>query len=85
MFAYAGAASKFGITCEKATPSDAKQATPSDDEDASSSQSFGQPSPKKSFPASTTIAIWITRVRHRVAEDARRGRRPRAAACRACA
>ena len=29
---YAGAESKFGIACESATPSEAKQTTPSDDE-----------------------------------------------------
>src|SRR5205085_441864 len=58
--ALAATASKFGITCEKATPSDAKQATPSTVKIASSAQSFGQPRPKKIFEASTTSPIWTS-------------------------
>src|SRR3954447_22091811 len=59
MFTYAGAASKFGITCEYATPSEARQTTPETTNTTSSSQSFGQPMWKKSRPASTTSVIWI--------------------------
>src|SRR3954470_16457585 len=59
MFTYAGAASKFGITCDHATPSDARHTTPRTTKTTSSTQSFGQPIPKKSRPASTTSVIWI--------------------------
>src|SRR3954470_18395334 len=59
MFTYAGAASKFGITCDHATPSDARHTTPRTTKTTSSTQSFGQPIPKNSRPASTTSVIWI--------------------------
>jgi hypothetical protein len=43
------------MTCEKATPSAASAQTPATEKTASSSQFLGQPMPKKSRPASTTI------------------------------
>src|SRR4051812_31416126 len=59
MLTYAGAASKFGMTCDHATPSDARHTTPATTKTTSSTQSFGQPIPKNSRPASTTSVIWI--------------------------
>src|SRR3954452_4831068 len=59
MFTYAGAASKFGITCEYATPREARHTTPATTNTTSSTQSFGQPMLKNSRPASTTSVIWI--------------------------
>src|SRR5919199_195396 len=59
MFTYAGAASKFGITCDHATPSAARQTTPATTKTTSSTQSFGHPMWKKSRPAKTTSVIWI--------------------------
>src|SRR3954449_114974 len=59
MFTYAGAASKFGMTCDHATPSDARHTTPATTNTTSSTQSFGQPMLKNRRPASTTSAIWI--------------------------
>ena len=54
---YAAVDSKFGIACENATPSDAKQTTPAATNTTSSSQSFGQPVPKNTRPATVMIAI----------------------------
>src|SRR5436305_786506 len=50
-FTYAGAESKLGITCEKATPNEAKQITPVATNTRSSPQSRGQPVPKNRRPA----------------------------------
>src|SRR3954466_5824995 len=59
MFTYAGAASKFGMTWDHATPSDARHTTPATTNTTSSTQSFGQPMLKNRRPASTTSPIWI--------------------------
>src|SRR3954451_9916105 len=59
MFTYAGAASKFGMTCDHATPSDARQTTPVTTNTKSSTQSFGHPMLKNRRPARTTSVIWI--------------------------
>src|SRR4051795_591875 len=58
MFTYAGAASKFGMTWDQATPSDARHTTPATTKTTSATQSFGQPIPKNTRPASTTSVIW---------------------------
>ena len=56
----AGADSKLGIACESATPSAAKQTTPSDREQRRArAPSGGQPRPKNTRPATTTMPIWI--------------------------
>ena len=44
---YAGADSEFGIACESATPSDAKQTTPSATNTTSANQSCGQATPEE--------------------------------------
>src|SRR4051794_314786 len=59
MLTYAGAASKFGMTCDHATPSEARHTTPATTNTTSSTQSFGQPMLKNTRPASTTSVIWI--------------------------
>src|SRR3954452_15993485 len=59
MFTYAGAASKFGMTWDHATPGDARDTTPATTNTTSSTQSFGQPMLKNRRPASTTSPIWI--------------------------
>ena len=59
-FTYAGADSEFGIACDNATPSDAKQTTPSARNTSSASQSLGQSMPKKIRPATITTAICTT-------------------------
>ncbi len=56
---YAGAESKFGMTCEKATPRAANAVTPSARNAASASQSCGQGRPKNTFPATTMSATSI--------------------------
>ena len=53
---YAGAESKFGITCENATPSEAKQTTPATTNTTSSIGSFNPSTPKKALPATSTMA-----------------------------
>ena len=55
----AGADSKLGIACDSATPSVAKQTTPSATNRTSSRPSGGQPRPKNTRPATTTMPIWI--------------------------
>ena len=45
---YAGAESRFGIACDSATPSEAKQITPTTTKTASASQFCGQSSPNSS-------------------------------------
>src|SRR3954449_13615698 len=59
MFTYAGAASKFGITCDHATPSDARHTTPATTNTTSSIQSFGHPMLKNRRPARMTSVTWI--------------------------
>ena len=54
---YAGAASRFGITCESATPSEAKQITPTTTKIASDSQSCGQSRPNTRCPVAVMITI----------------------------
>ena len=51
---YAGADSEFGIACESATPSEAKQTTPASVKTASASQSPGQLTPNTTCPAQIT-------------------------------
>src|SRR3954447_234271 len=61
---YAGAESKFGITCEKATPSDAKHTTPTATNTSSSSGSRSPSTPKSALPATRMIttcsAVFVT-------------------------
>ena len=84
-FTYAGADSKFGIACESATPSDAKQTTPSATNTTSATQSCGQSMPKNSCPATMMSATWsAVFVTALPAMPGQVGRRS-AAACRACA
>ena len=59
-FTYAGADSEFGIACESATPSDAKQTTPAARNTSSANQSPGHGIPKKALPATSTTATWST-------------------------
>ena len=59
-FTYAGADSEFGIACESATPSEAKQTTPSARKTSSASQSPGHAIPKKTRPATITTATCTT-------------------------
>ena len=59
-FTYAGADSEFGIACDSATPSDAKQITPAARNTSSANQSPGHGMPKNSLPATITTPTCST-------------------------